>query len=81
MGHPPQNRTSYENQQRSMVDEFSEKNLTKGFTILNRKPTRQKDTIDKKPACLDLMITNKIEKIISHDSVISNFSDHTFMYS
>ena len=60
-----------------MVDEFSEKILTKGFTILNKKPTRQKDTIDNKPACLDLMITNKIEKIISHDSGISNFSDHT----
>ena len=54
-----------------------DKILTKGFTILNSKPTRQKDIIENKPACLDLMITNRLEKIISHESGLSNFSDHT----
>ena len=54
-----------------------DKILTKGFTILNSKPTRQKDTIDNKPACLDLMVTNRLEKIISHESGLSSFSDHS----
>ena len=74
---PPPSRTSYENQQRSMVEEFMDKILTKGFTILNSKPTRQRDTIDNKPACLDLMVTNRLEKIVSHESGISSFSDHS----
>ena len=74
---PPHERTSYENLQRPMVDNFLDKILSKGFTILNVKPTRQKDTIDSKPACLDLMVTNRIEKIVSHESGLSNFSDHT----
>ena len=54
-----------------------DKILSKGFTILNSKPTRQKDTVDGKPACLDLMVTNKFEKIVNHESGLSNFSDHT----
>ena len=60
-----------------MVMEFKEKILNKGYKILNTLPTRQKDTIDQKPACLDLMVTNKHDKISSFQSGIANFSDHT----
>ena len=74
---PYESKNTYEKFQDKMVQLFKEKILHKGFKILNSHPTREKETIDQKPACLDLMITNKHEKISSFQSGISNFSDHT----
>ena len=56
---------------------FKQRILDKGFKILNDQPTRTKDLVDSKPSCLDLLITNNVEKIASFKSGLSNFSDHT----
>ena len=60
-----------------MVDRFKETILDKGFVILNSGPTRTKDTIDSKPACLDFIMTNKPDKVANFQSGIPNFSDHS----
>ena len=74
---PIEEKTSYEKSQINMVKNFQDRILNKGFKILNNTPTRQKDNIESKPACLDLIMTNKIDKIANFQSGLSNFSDHT----
>ena len=74
---PLESMTSYEKLQKPMVDILREEILNKGFKILNGEPTRLKDTPDSKPACLDLLMTNVVEKIASFQTGIPAFSDHT----
>ena len=75
--HPPQDKSAYENSQTPLVNSFKDKILSKGFKILKNKPTRTKDNNDSRPACLDLGITNKIEKIVKVETGIPTFSDHS----
>ena len=74
---PNSEKSSYEKQQEPLIEMFKERILRKGFKILNTDPTRVKDTPESKPSCLDLMLTNRLEKIISFQSGSSTFSDHT----
>ena len=74
---PVDQKTSYERSQTPMVEKFQEKILDQGFKILNCTPTRCKDTVDAKPACLDLILTNTLKKVASFSSGESSFSDHT----
>ena len=74
---PVQDKTSYERAQTPLVEAFSEKVLENGFNILNSTPTRTKDTVESKPSCLDLILTNRLSKIINYESGISSFSDHS----
>ena len=66
----------YEKVKAPMAKMFREKILQKGFKILNKKPTRNDDTSGQRPACLDLLITNRADKILSHDTLPA-FSNHT----
>ena len=74
---PADIKTSYERTQTPMVTQFQERILDQGFNILNCTPTRCNDTVDAKPACLDLIITNTLDKIASFSSGESSFSDYT----
>ena len=74
---PFDQKSDYEKSQNDMVLQMKERILQKGFKILNSDPTRQKDNVEAKPACLDLLLTNMPEKIASYQSGISMFSDHT----
>ena len=74
---PPQENSSYERSQIPLVDNFKEKILQQGFKILNNSATRTKDNTESRPACLDLILTNKPEKVASFSSGIPSFSDHT----
>ena len=74
---PFHEKTSYEKQQNEMVQNFKQFFLEKGFKILNNQPTRTKDNVEPKPACLDLIISNNLSKVSSFKSGISSFSDHS----
>ena len=51
--------------------------MRKVFTLLNKTATRNKDSPESKESCLDMMFMNQAEKIISHQSGLPAFSDHT----
>ena len=74
---PISQKTSYERAQTPMVEALVDRILQKGFKIFNSQPTRTKDNHESKPACLDLIITNRTEKVINYQSGLSSFSDHT----
>ena len=60
-----------------MIEKLKEEILSKGFQILNNEPTRINDTHDANPACLDLIMTNSLQKITGYQAGISAFSDHS----
>ena len=62
---PMEQKTDYEKQQCPMILKLKLKIWEKGFKILNTGPTRTKDTIDSKPAYLDWIISNRLEKVAS----------------
>ena len=51
--------------------------MEKGHVILNHQPTKIQDNIEAKESCLDLIITNRPEKIASFQASLPCFSDHT----
>ena len=73
-----ENEDPYEKAKAPMIEEMKEMILNNGHVILNtEKSTRNKDKVDSKQTCLDLLITNRRDRIISHQSGIPGFSDHT----
>ena len=74
---PFSEKSQYQKSQNNMVTMFKEIILKKGFKILNSTATRQKDSVEAKPACLDLMVTNNQDKIVSIQSGISCFKNHS----
>ena len=74
---PMEMKTQYQKLQYPMVEQFRDRILDKGTKILNSGPTRLKDTVEAKPACLDFILTNKIDKVVSFQSEIPSFSDHS----
>ena len=74
---PVNDKTLYEKQQMSMVKIFKDRILEKGFKILNSQPTRTRDGTETKLSCLDLIVTNKTEKIASYQTGLPSFSDHS----
>ena len=67
----------YDRSRESMVTELKDKILNNGHTTLNNSNTRSKDNINSKESCLDVMFTNRLDKINSFQSGIPGFSDHT----
>ena len=65
----------YNTSKKKMANLLKEKIIQKGSKILNSKPTRHEENPQKKPTCLDLMISNKPEKITYQNSE-PGFSDH-----
>ena len=59
-----------------MVKILQERILDNGFTVLNSEQTREKNHPNENPSCLDLIFTNRKDKIIMHDTVSPTFSDH-----
>ena len=66
----PQNMNSYDRVKKPMIDKFKTNFLSKGFTILSSTPTKIHDDPDAASSCLDLMITNKLDKISSRNQFI-----------
>ena len=77
---PTHLKNSYDRMKDPMIKLLKEKILDKGFTILSNVPTKLNDNNQEKPSCLDLMITNRVEKITSYQAGITSFSDHTLQY-
>ena len=69
--------TPYDKYQEPMIKELKEQILNQGFFVLNKTSTRTRDNINSRPSCIDLMITNRTDKIISHQSGLPGFSDHS----
>ena len=68
---------SYDRAKKPMIDAFKNIIFEKGFTLLNKTVTRNFDSPESIASCLDMMIMNQVEKIISHQSGLPAFSDHT----
>ena len=62
--------------QNKMSQMLKERILDKGFHLVGNGPTRAPDNPESRPAALDLMFTNRREKIESHKVGITSFSDH-----
>ena len=73
----PHLKSSYEHTQAPLVQLFREQILNNGFKIINKTPTKYKNTVDSKPACSDLILTNRTDKIVSFQTGLHSFSDHT----
>ena len=74
----PQNlKTQYDRTKEPMIQRLKSRILDKGSTILSHTQTKVPDNPDTPPSCLDLMIVNRPEKVISHQAVRPCFSDHT----
>ena len=72
----PQNDPNPTNQTKvTMSKLLKEEILQKGSKIINTKPTRNDDTPNQNPSCIDVMITNRPDKITYHNS-LPGFSDH-----
>ena len=74
---PPHQNNSYDLLKKPMIEALQSRILDRGFHILSDKPTKIKDNPEAAPSCLDLMITNQVEKIASHQAGIPTFSDHS----
>ena len=74
---PAHQKNSYDALKKPMIEGLQKRILDKGFQIISNKPTRVKENPDAEPSCLDLMITNQIDKISSHQAGVQIFSDHT----
>ena len=59
-----------------MIDSLRSRILDKGFVILSSKPTAVKEHPDAKECCLDLMLTNRQEKIMNFEAGLLTFSNH-----
>ena len=60
---PDNQKTSQDKAQSKMSDMLRERILSRGFVLLGNQPTRIPDNPQSRPAALDLMITNRLEKI------------------
>ena len=73
----PEQMNSYDRQKKNMIEGLKSIILEKGHIILCSKPTKLSDNIYSQDSCLDLMISNRGEKISSFKGGVPSFSDHT----
>ena len=73
----PAEMNSYDRYKKPMIDEFKLRILDKGHKILSLEPTKINDNPEAHDSCLDLMITNRVDKIASYQAGLPSFSDHT----
>ena len=76
--HPTQ-MTLREKSQDNLVKELKDRILSQGFTVINKSPTRNVASTTEKEACLDYIVTNKLDMVINHDSIYPIFSDHSLL--
>ena len=67
---------SYDRQKKTLIDMFKNKILDKGHIILSKTPTKLSDDPQSEDSCLDLMVTNRPQKIAYFQAGIPTFSDH-----
>ena len=72
----PSEMNEYETAQSPLVKSLHDKILSKGFTVINSAQTKEKISPQDKTSCLDLIITNRKDKILMHDTISPTFSDH-----
>ena len=72
----PKSMNSYDRLKKPMIDLMKEKILLKGHVILSDIPTKTSNNPDTPNSCLDLMLTNRTEKIASYQAGLPCFSDH-----
>ena len=65
----------YEIAQTPMIQDLKSKILNNGFSVLNNEPTW--DLTSNPGSCLDLIITNRVDKIVSFQTKSPTFSDHS----
>ena len=68
---------SYDRTNKPMSTSLQDRILNHGTVLLDTKPTRTKDNPNDRESCLDMMFTNRPEKIICHQAGLPGFSDHT----
>ena len=66
----------YEKSQDKMVQMLKDKILTKGHIALNSKPTKEPLTPEERPSCIDIIFTNKKDKITNFETKSPTFSNH-----
>ena len=69
----------YQTSQRPMVTELHQRILSRGVMVLNNLPTRNYDSFTQPESCLDLLFSNRQNKIISHETITPTFSDHALL--
>ena len=70
-------KNSYDRQKEPMVTMLKQRILEKGFKVLSNEPTVTAENRETGESCLDLMITNRSDKITSYKAGLDCFSDHT----
>ena len=73
----PAGSNSYDKLKKPMIDKFKENIIERGHNILSSVPTIINNNPETPNSCLDLMLTNRREKITSHMAGLPCFSDHT----
>ena len=68
---------SYDRNKKPLIEALKTRILDQGFSILSREPTITKENPESKESCLDLMMSNRIDKIANFEAGIESFSDHT----
>ena len=74
---PTHEMNSYDSLKKPMIEQLKTKIIDQGFTVIDNKPTKINENPGIAPSCLDLMITNRLDKITAYQSGIIVFSDHT----
>ena len=62
--------------QAKMTRMLKDKILNRGFILIGNQPTRTNDRPDSRPAALDLIVTNRKDKVESFKIGLTSFSDH-----
>ena len=70
-------KNSYDRLKEPMITMLKQRILEKGFKILSSEPTVTSEIRETGQSCLDLMITNRSDKISCYKAGLDCFSDHT----
>ena len=76
---PHQSKTPYEKAQSKMVNILKTKVITKGIIPINNLQTWNIDNPTSQGSCLDIIMTNQKDKVISHGTNYPTFSDHALI--
>ena len=69
-------KSSQDRSQARMSQMLQDRILSKGFTLIGDQPTRTPDNPQSRPAALDLIITNRLDKVENFQVGLPSFSDH-----
>ena len=73
---PEEQKSPQDRLQSKMSNMLQERILDKGFTLVGSQPTRAPDRPDSRLAALDLIFTNRIDRVESFEIGLLSFSDH-----